>query len=813
MTDTQSLLVDIAAQKHRVTFPSRQYTDAKLAASLQIFMLLLPQVLLAKSGSDNSEDNFYNLLGVANDADPRTIRIAFRKLAILKHPDKNQDDPNAHAIFVRINRAYEVLKDEELRKKYDEHGEAGLASDFNANSQYQSWQFYRDNFGIYDEDVEIVTLSRSDFEEEVTESGELWFINFYSTYCSHCHQLAPAWREFARKMDGIIRVGAVNCAEDPMLCQSQNVVGYPSLVVYPQQIFYQGSREVDHLIEFISSHMTAPVYQFSSKAEVEEVVAQSNLPFVLEYCSGQWADDENKCISPLDRRKLASMLSEIAYFGVVDCSSSNSDKLCEEFRNEGLAFYPAEGFSKENEKEIVYSDLKEIFSEVMKQIPELQQIKAEQLSKMIEADEDLPNGDSVVLFLNNLEEKLVEYKKLQSIFFNIKIYLADCSSLKTQCDEMHLGTLPKVVLFRSNGKRGFDIHYASKLTLRQITKFVRKSLPSNVISLTEESYSQLFMELDDLWIVDYFAPWCPPCLKLIPELRKLPRQLNGRPLKVGTMDCVAHKNICDEIGVKSYPTSILYFDGDSHTSVGYHSAAQIVEFIEESLNPSVNQLTHDSFQELVHNRPKGHVVVVDFYVSWCGPCQQLAPEFRKVARQFRETSSPVTFGMVDCEAQRPLCLENGIRGYPAIRLEYPVNWWRDQRSMHTWVSEYLPSLVERISDDFNGRVLSSKTPYLVDFFAPWCGHCVTFAPVFEQIAKQLEGEIQLAKVDCDRSPYICQQASVQAYPSIRFYGGEGEAQNPVGIHIHPDPNAEVIVRIIRDLLKRRKQQKRLSDEL
>jgi DnaJ family protein C protein 10 len=58
-----------------------------------------------------------------------------------------QDDANAHDKFVRINRAYEVLKDPELRKKYDLHGEAGLETQ--PGQQYQSWQFYRDNFGVF----------------------------------------------------------------------------------------------------------------------------------------------------------------------------------------------------------------------------------------------------------------------------------------------------------------------------------------------------------------------------------------------------------------------------------------------------------------------------------------------------------------------------------------------------------------------------------------------------------------------------------------------------------------------------------------
>ena len=49
---------------------------------------------------------------------------------------------------MKINRAYEVLKDEELRKKYDQYGEEGLKDDFQGGNQYQSWQFYRDNFGL-----------------------------------------------------------------------------------------------------------------------------------------------------------------------------------------------------------------------------------------------------------------------------------------------------------------------------------------------------------------------------------------------------------------------------------------------------------------------------------------------------------------------------------------------------------------------------------------------------------------------------------------------------------------------------------------
>ena len=58
-----------------------------------------------------------------------------------------QDDPDAHANFLKLNRAYEVLKDDELRKKYDTHGEEGLKEDGPSGRGYQSWNYYQTDFG------------------------------------------------------------------------------------------------------------------------------------------------------------------------------------------------------------------------------------------------------------------------------------------------------------------------------------------------------------------------------------------------------------------------------------------------------------------------------------------------------------------------------------------------------------------------------------------------------------------------------------------------------------------------------------------
>jgi molecular chaperone DnaJ len=64
----------------------------------------------------------YEVLGVRRDAPPDEIKSAFRRLAAQLHPDRNQNDPQAHDRFKEINLAYQVLSDETRRSMYDRFG-------------------------------------------------------------------------------------------------------------------------------------------------------------------------------------------------------------------------------------------------------------------------------------------------------------------------------------------------------------------------------------------------------------------------------------------------------------------------------------------------------------------------------------------------------------------------------------------------------------------------------------------------------------------------------------------------------------------
>ncbi|KAI8956888.1 DnaJ-domain-containing protein [Daldinia sp. FL1419] len=68
------------------------------------------------------DTSYYDALGVQPTATELEIKKAYRKLAIVHHPDKNPNDPTAHEKFQTIGEAYQVLSDPELRKAYDKYG-------------------------------------------------------------------------------------------------------------------------------------------------------------------------------------------------------------------------------------------------------------------------------------------------------------------------------------------------------------------------------------------------------------------------------------------------------------------------------------------------------------------------------------------------------------------------------------------------------------------------------------------------------------------------------------------------------------------
>lgn len=57
-------------------------------------------------------------------------------------------------------------------------------------------------------------------------------------------------------------------------------------------------------------------------------------------------------------------------------------------------------------------------------------------------------------------------------------------------------------------------------------------------------------------------------------------------------------------------------------------------------------------------------------------------------------------------------------------------------------------------------------PWLVEYYAPWCGHCRALAPIYEELAVALKGKVNVAKVDCTVNESICRKHPIRGFPTI-----------------------------------------------
>ncbi|XP_063781946.1 protein disulfide-isomerase A3 [Pseudophryne corroboree] len=81
----------------------------------------------------------------------------------------------------------------------------------------------------------------------------------------------------------------------------------------------------------------------------------------------------------------------------------------------------------------------------------------------------------------------------------------------------------------------------------------------------------------------------------------------------------------------------------------------------------------------------------------------------------------------------------------------------------------LASDVLDLTDDNFDSVVQQHQFMLVEYFAPWCGHCKKLAPEYEEAATKLKGTATLAKVDCTANSKICNKYGVSGYPTLKIF--------------------------------------------
>ena len=214
----------------------------------------------------------------------------------------------------------------------------------------------------------------------------------------------------------------------------------------------------------------------------------------------------------------------------------------------------------------------------------------------------------------------------------------------------------------------------------------------------------------------------------------------------------------------------------------------------------VEVLTDDNFEE----KTKEGIWMIKFFAPWCGHCKRMAGAWKDFAAASNDLFHVAE---VDCTVNTKTANKFGIRGFPTIKLlegeNAPVEY-RGARDVPSWM-KFLkekvhdasvkaqitvpaapeakkpePKKDEAARENSDVIVLTAATfdeevkkqgPFMVKFYAPWCGHCRHLAPTWEDFAtdaKKNNKPYRVAKLNADAEREFARKFGVRGYPTILF---------------------------------------------
>jgi len=196
---------------------------------------------------------------------------------------------------------------------------------------------------------------------------------------------------------------------------------------------------------------------------------------------------------------------------------------------------------------------------------------------------------------------------------------------------------------------------------------------------------------------------------------------------------------------------------------------------------SVLVLNIDNFDHAINKHP---TILVEFYAPWCGHCKALAPEYAAAATELLENDPPIPLAKVDAAEQTELGQRFEIQGYPTLKFfkngkDYDFDGERSKEGIVKFMKkvgdpkwEPEPESVVTLTTDNFDSYIEKESLMLVEFYAPWCGHCKRLAPLYEKAAKQLKENdppVILAKVDATKESELGKRYNVDGYPTLKIF--------------------------------------------
>ncbi|XP_041468662.1 thioredoxin domain-containing protein 5-like [Lytechinus variegatus] len=291
----------------------------------------------------------------------------------------------------------------------------------------------------------------------------------------------------------------------------------------------------------------------------------------------------------------------------------------------------------------------------------------------------------------------------------VTIAKVDCTVETSLCSDHGVTGYPTLKLYKKDKE---PLKYKGKRDLATLEKYIEDELnpqepgvpqppeaKNGLYELTVATFKDHVSKGHHF--IKFYAPWCGHCKRLAPTWEQLAQGFQHSDfVKIAKVDCTAHRSVCEQYGIKGYPTLKFFKDGEAVDSYnGGRDHVALKEYVskmtktpnqertaplpgsEDAIKPVPVKEQPPEEQRAVESKvavlstnnfltqtAKG-TSFVKFYAPWCPHCEKLSPIWDQLAEKF-DSRKDVTIAKVDCtkETEKPLCQKHDIRGYPTLLL-------------------------------------------------------------------------------------------------------------------------------------------------
>jgi len=412
---------------------------------------------------------------------------------------------------------------------------------------------------------------------------------------------------------------------------------------------------------------------------------------------------------------------------------------------------------------------------------------------------------------------------------------------------------------------------------------------SNVLVLTDENFDSTITE-NEFVFVEFYAPWCGHCKRLIPEYEALATHFKDTKVKIAKVDCIEEEQIATKFNIMGYPTLKFFKNGEPKDYDGGRTASDLITWLTKKTGPPSKHLS--SKEELTEflknigtkvvayieesgsamknwNRLVDSEGVDDFTFAHVTDSSLYGDYKQDTIVLYKGEEEPILFPS-DQEIKKTHLLKwLESEGYPLVDELAQRIWDRSRKNKTPLIAVFLEniegdqSLVEEIAKKFKGQALTavSGTPSVaerwgasgkvfptaivvlwgeeesvkfvvfqeetqtldlntaeefvtaalkgeyksykksqpipqknddpvtivvgknfedvvfdetkdvfVEFYAPWCGHCIKLAPIWDELGETFDDvdSIVIAKTDVTANSYP-DSIDIKGFPTLIFY--------------------------------------------